>query len=167
MVGGVQEAAWWPDEIEPGVIWVDFWSWRPPAWRQEFAECAGLRPILRVPGLYTYKYAITDGESVIDKAALPNPVGPWPRSGDAPGRIVPKEVVVQFFAGIPSDEWLGEFERAHGLRETSRIVAIEWFGFDITDGSSVLDKVAELAALPEVEHAIPNIYSEPLVIGSG
>jgi hypothetical protein len=63
-------------------------------------------------------------------------------------------------AGIPGAAWLTEFSTQHGIVEHSRADAIGWLFFKIADGSSVLDKVAEVARLPEVAAALPNPYGE-------
>jgi hypothetical protein len=95
--------------------------------------------------------------------ALPNPVGQWPESGDAPGNIVPNALMVKFRGAIPSEAWIESFKRTYRLREHSRSVSTKWFYFVITDGSSVLDKAAELSILPKVYQAGPNFYGELVV----
>jgi hypothetical protein len=168
-MGGKPE--WWPDRIEPQVLWVRFEAKRSVEFRQRLAVCAGMAHIAAIQHVSTFKYRITDASPVLEMVrlleaqpavmyALPNPVGPWPNSGDAPGRLVPNAMVIKFRNGaIQTDEWIKDFEQDHGLIYHSHS-SIGWYSFDVVDGSSLLDKVAELSTNPDIENVLPNLYGE-------
>jgi hypothetical protein len=113
--------------------------------RERFAACAGIREIGSIQRIGTFKYRIADGSSVPQKVALlqaqrivyhalPNPIGPWPRSGDSPGNFADGELSVKVSGEFPDVEWSDNFAEAHGLRVISRTPETGWFWFEIADG---------------------------------